>query len=506
MLKAIDNLLNRITMYRLVLYYLIFLLGAAVLLTAAGVLKYDIFALLFSIGFLIAVCWAVNWIFARTFGVAANVESVYISALILALVITPIQSYKDLWFLLWAGVLAMSSKYILAINRKHIFNPVAFAVALTYLTLNQSASWWVGNVPMLPFVLIGGLLVVRKIGRSAMVFSFMIMTVATSVVLSMIAGTNLLTVLQNNLFYSPLFFFAFLILTEPLTTPPTRKLRIGYGILVGFLFTPQIHFGTFYITPELAILLGNIFSYMISPKTRVVLKFKEKIKITSDIYDFIFSRGRYFAFSPGQYMEWTLGHDNPDARGNRRYFTLASAPTEKTLRLGVKFSPESSSFKNALLQMKPGDEVIASQIAGDFVLPDSRRQKIVLIAGGVGITPFRSMIKYLLDTQQHRPIILFYANKSINDILYKDVFDRAQRELGIQIVYTVTESTDLPASWTGTTGRITPQLIKSKVPDYRHCMFYISGPKGMVDSFKDSLNQMNVKSSQIKTDYFSGLM
>ncbi len=85
MLKAIDNLLNRITMYRLVLYYLIFLLGAAVLLSISGILKYDVFALLFSISFLLAVCWGVNWIFARTFGVATNVESVYISALILAL-------------------------------------------------------------------------------------------------------------------------------------------------------------------------------------------------------------------------------------------------------------------------------------------------------------------------------------------------------------------------------------------------------------------------------------
>ena len=75
MLKSIDTLLNRITMYRLVLYYLIFLLGAAVLLSLAGILKYDVFALLFSIGFLIAACWGVNWIFAKTFGVAANVES-----------------------------------------------------------------------------------------------------------------------------------------------------------------------------------------------------------------------------------------------------------------------------------------------------------------------------------------------------------------------------------------------------------------------------------------------
>jgi ferredoxin-NADP reductase len=505
MLKAIDNLLNRITMYRLVLYYLIFLLGAAVLLSGLGILKYDVYALLFSIGFLVAVCWGVNWIFARAFGVAANVESVYISALILALIITPIQSFHDLWFLGWAAVLAMSSKYILAINRKHIFNPVALAVALTYFTLNQSASWWVGNAPMLPFVLVGGILVVRKLGRSDLVWSFLITTSVISLVLTLFAGIDLMGALQKIFLYSPLFFFAFIILTEPLTTPPTRRSRIGYGLIVGFFFTPQVHFGTFYITPELAILFGNVFSYIVSPKSRQVLRLKEKIRVAPDIYDFIFTHSRHFAFIPGQYMEWTLGHARPDSRGVRRYFTLASAPTEKTLRLGVKFAPRSSSFKEAMLGMDTGDEIVAAQLAGDFVLPRDPRQKIVLIAGGVGVTPFRSMIKYLLDTRQRRPVTLFYANKNVEDIVYKDVFDRAQHELGIQVVYTVTEADHFPASWSGATGRITPQLIKSKVPDYRRCIFYISGPKGMVDSFKESLDKMHIRSSQIKTDFFSGL-
>ena len=505
MIKSIDNLLNRITMYRLVLYYLIFLLTAAVGLSVLGILKYDVFGLLFSITFLIAVCWVVNWIFARTFKVAANVESVYISALILALIITPIQSFNDLWFLGWAAVLAMASKYIIAINRKHIFNPVAFAVAVTYFTLNHSASWWVGNAPMLPFVLLGGILVLRKIERSDLVYSFLITSVAISLMVSIFGGGNPLSALSKIILYSPLFFFAFLILTEPLTTPPTKKLRIFYGLLVGFFFTPQIHFGTFYITPEVAILLGNIVSYLISPKTRAVLKLKERVKIAPDTYDFVFSNIRHFSFAPGQYMEWTLGHTHPDARGNRRYFTLASAPTEKTLRLGVKFYQQSSSFKKALLNMNSGDEIVAAQLAGDFILPRDPRQKCVLIAGGVGVTPFRSMIKYLLDTNQRRPITLLYANKCVDDILYKDIFDRAERELGIRTVYTVTDSDRLPAVWKGQVGRIDPRMIKSLVPEYRRCIFYVSGPRGMVDSFKESLRLMKIPASQIKTDFFSGL-
>ncbi len=505
MISFIDRRLNQITMYRLVLYYLIFLLGVATLLAFVGILPYDPFALLFTIGVEVAICAITNAIFAKTFGVPANTESVYISALILALIITPLQSTHDLWFLGWSAVLAMASKYVLAINRKHLFNPVAFAVALTYLTINQSANWWVGDAAMLPFVLIGGILIVRKIRRFDLVVSFLLATLATILALSILNHAPIIATLQQTLIYSPLLFFAFVILTEPLTTPPARRPRIYYGMLVGVLFAPQFHIGSFYTTPELAILIGNLFAYIASPKAAFMLRLKEKVQLAPDIYDFIFVPTRKFAFAPGQYMEWTLGHTEPDSRGNRRYFTLASSPTEDTLRLGVKFYQHSSSFKSALLAMDQRSEIVAAQVAGDFVLPDDPRQKCVFIAGGIGITPFRSMITYLLDTHQQRPIVMFYANKIAGDIIYKDIFDRAQRELGIKTIYTITDKRKLPPDWNARVGYISPQLIKDEVPDYMDCVFYISGPPAMVDSFKAALRQIHIKNSQIKTDFFAGL-
>jgi len=276
-------------------------------------------------------------------------------------------------------------------------------------------------------------------------------------------------------------------------------------MLVGVLFAPQLHIGSFYTTPELAILIGNLFAYIVSPKAAFMLRLKEKVQLAPDTYDFIFVPARKFAFAPGQYMEWTLGHNQPDSRGNRRYFTLASSPTEDTLRLGVKFHRHSSSFKSALLAMDQHTEIVARQVAGDFVLPADPRQKCVFIAGGIGITPFRSMITYLLDTRQQRPIVMFYANKTASDIVYKDIFDRAQRELGIKTIYTITDKRKLPPAWDARVGYISSQLIKDEVPDYLDCMFYISGPPAMVDSFKAALRQIHVKNSQIKTDFFAGL-
>ena len=155
--------------------------------------------------------------------------------------------------------------------------------------------------------------------------------------------------------------------------------------------------------------------------------------------------------------------------------------------------------------MKRDSEIVATQLAGDFVLPRDPRQKCVFIAGGIGITPFRSMIKYLLDIRQRRSIILFYSVKTVDEIVYKDIFDQAVKELGIKIVYSVTDTKNLPAYWTGKTGRITLEMLKAEIPDYRKCEFYISGPDAMVDTFKENLNKLGIKGSQIKLDYFAGL-
>jgi glycine betaine catabolism B len=439
------------------------------------------------------------------FDVPTNVESVYISALILALIVAPIQSYADLWFLGWVAVLAMASKYILAIKGKHVFNPVAFAVALTYISIYQPAHWWVGTLPLLPFVILGGLAIVRKVRRFDLVLSFMLTALGVVLIAALLNGRSPLPALQSMLLYSSFFFLAFVMLTEPLTSPPTRKLRLLYGALVGLLFTPTVHIGPVYTTPELALLIGNVFSFLVSPKAKVLLKLKAKERIAPGIYEFVFSSPRKFGYHPGQYMEWTLEHPNPDSRGNRRYFTLASAPTEGDLRLGVKYYENSSSFKKALFELEGQLEIVAGQVAGDFVLPKDPAQKCVFLAGGVGITPFRSMIQYLLDIHQPRPIVLFYACRTAHDVAYKTTLDRAERELGITVVYALSDTRNPPHDWEGRVGRVNPEWIRRLVPNVSDCKFFISGPPGMIAAHKKTLRQVGVPITRIKTDYFPGL-
>jgi ferredoxin-NADP reductase len=478
----------------LVLYYLIVLVFVSFVFGFFGLLPYDPTAIAFSTITILVVCWITNWLFAHVFEAATNIESVYITALILALIITPVVATDraGVGFLIFASVWAMASKYMFAIGKKHIFNPAAFAVALTALVINEPATWWVGgNVALMPFVVVGGLLVVRKIQRFDLVSSFALVALATTAVTS--GSVSYVTPVEQTILHSSFFFLAFVMLTEPLTTPPTRWLRVIYGALVGFLFAPNIHIGTFYMTPELALLVGNVFSYLVSPKGRYMLTLAAIEQMAADVYDFVFVPDRAFAFKPGQYLEWTLGHHYPDDRGNRRYFTIASAPTEDSVRLGVKFYNPSSTFKRALASMKVGNKISAAHLAGGFVMPKDKNKKLVFIAGGIGVTPFRSMIHYLLDKGETRPIVMFYANKTSADIAYKDIFDRAQTELGIKTIY-------------ATGSLIDAKLIVHEVPNYRECTFYISGSHSMVDAFKKTLTDMGVSRFNIKSDFFPGFV
>lgn len=507
MLNFIDNLLDRITMYRLLLYYLIALVLIAFGLSLTGVLHFNAASLAISTIILVVACWVVNKVFAAIFEVSTNVDSSHITALILALIIAPFTSHQllNITFLLAAAGLAMASKYILTIRKKHVFNPAAIAVALTAIGPRQSANWWIGTTVMIPFVVIGGLLLVRKMHRGRMVTTFFASTLVATALYSLLARDNVLTALHNTVFTSAMFFLGFVMLTEPLTTPPTASKQRWYAVLTGFLFPPQFHILSLYSTPELALVAGNIFSYIISPKAKLFPVLKQRLRLTPDSVDFVFNPNyKKFAYTPGQYMEWTLPHSGTDNRGNIRYFTLASSPTESDVRIGVKFYKRSSSYKRALLEANHETHIIASQISGDFVMPKDTKQKLIFIAGGIGVTPYRSMIKYLLDTEERRTITMLYSARTTEDFAYKDVFEQAREELGINTIYIVTAKETHLDDYHSRTGHINAGMIKQEVPDYQERTFYISGTQAMVSAMQDTLSKLGIPKHQVKVDYFSG--
>jgi len=340
---------------------------------------------------------------------------------------------------------------------------------------------------------------VRKLRRLDLVATFI--AVELVAVLATTAPGDYGAALQETLLSSPIFFFAFVMLTEPLTAPTARWARLAFAALVGFLSAPNVHIASFYFSPEVALLVGNLFAFAIGPKHRLTLTLERIERASADAYDFIFGTDRKVAFKAGQYAEWTLAVDHPDNRGNRRYFTFASSPGEDTVRLGVKFYPSSSAFKRSLAQMAPGDTIYASQVAGEFTLPADPRVKIAFLAGGIGITPFRSMLQGLLERGEARPIVILYGNERQDDIAYADLLDACKEQFGIATTCAVARDAG-PRHYPG---YIDARLVKQAIPDYRERLFYISGPQAMVSTMRTMLLGLGVRRSRIKVDFFPGL-
>lgn len=505
LLKPIDALVDGLTMYRLILYYLIGLLLAAIGLGAAGDLRYDPVAIAGSALILVAACWVINTAFAFVFEAPTNTESSLITALILTLIITPDLSKLGITFLLAAAGLAMASKYILAINRKHIFNPAAIAIVLTALGPGQTASWWISSSVMLPFVLIGGILMARKLRDTTLLAAFFVFTTIATVIWAVPSGGQIGPTIQHMIMSSPMFFLGFVMLTEPLTSPATTRLKIIYGVIVGALLPPPAHIFGYYTSPELALVAGNIFSYIAGPKTKLFPKLKQKVRVAANTVDFVFEPDQPLKYQPGQYIEMTLPHTHTDSRGDRRYFTLASSPTEQDIHIGVKFYRPGSSFKQAMQAMDQTSQSVIARVSGEFTLPKNAGQKIVFIAGGIGVTPFRSMTKYLIDTNDRRDVVLLYGARQWQDVAYAPLFEEARQQLGMKVVYALSDqpaSERVPRIYIP--ARVNSELIRSNVPDFKERVFYISGTHAMVIDVKQALRDLGVPVRHIKTDFFPG--
>jgi glycine betaine catabolism B len=503
-LHKIDNFLNNFTMYRVILYGLIIMVFNSIIFGIFGIIPYDGFSLLISSLILTAACYLTNHIFARIFKATVNIESSFITALLLFFLMQPIDDVLGALLLVAVGTIAMASKYILALNKKHIFNPVAIAALVLSFNPYTLAIWWVGTPVMLPITIIVGFLTVRKIRRFNLFFSYLIAAYFSILLFAYLNNVRGIDLFTQQFTSWPLIYFGAFMLTEPLTTPPTKKLQIIYGILVGILFGMPLNLGVVYSSPELALVIGNIFSHIVSPKKNLLLKLSEKIKLAPDIYGFKFKSDQQFNFIPGQYLEWTLPHHNPDSRGNRRYFTIASSPQSQEIELGVKISENSSSYKKALQSMNLGDKLFASHLSGDFTLNEAKNEKLVFIAGGIGVTPFKSIIEYLNNSKQKKDVTLMYACADPSEFVYKELFENAGNQIGLKTIYVLTRPENAPKDWTGKTGRINEQMIREEIPDFKDRAFFLSGPNAMVQGYKQLLASLGIPKNQIITDYFPG--
>lgn len=502
-MNFIDLLLNKFTMYRVVLYGLLILSLYSFALSFLRILSFSPLSLVVTFLSLSVVCFVSNLLFAKILKVTINSESSLITGIILYFILWPYEKPSDLLIFLAAGFFAMASKYLIAYKGKHLFNPAAISAVLLVF-LNSGAIWWVATPSMLPLVIIVGLLFVRKIRRFSMFLTFLAVSFLTFTAFTLVKGKNIADEITLFFYSFPVVFLGTVMLTEPLTTPPTRKLQVIYASIVGYIFSLQTPLGHFYPTPEAALLAGNLFSFALSPKYRLELKLLDKFTTAKDTLELVFEKPKDFHFKSGQYLEWTAPLTRPDGRGNRRYFTIASSPTEDVLRLGVKLNFPSSVFKQFIEKMDKNSRITAGSLAGDFTLEHAKNKKAVFIAGGIGITPFRSMIKKLMDERSDLEVTLFYSNKIVEEIAYQNLLGEASQKIKLKVVYVLTDVEKAPKNFNGEKGRITKETIKKHINDINGTAFFLSGPIAMVNAYKKILKESGVKSKDIVTDYFPG--
>ncbi len=219
----------------------------------------------------------------------------------------------------------------------------------------------------------------------------------------------------------------------------------------------------------------------------------------ADISSFYFKPERPVHYTAGQFIELTLKHQHPDSRGIKHWFSLSSSPTEEMLSITTKFAgkDKTSSFKKALIKLQPDAELNMSDPMGDFVLPKLIQTPLIFVAGGMGITPYHSILSWLAETGETRPVKLIYGVRSEEEIIFQDTFVKA----GIQPIIIVSEPS--PA-WGGERGRLSVELILGLGKPTDDSLIYISGPEAMVESLGRDLQEAGIKQHQLVLDSFPG--
>lgn len=222
------------------------------------------------------------------------------------------------------------------------------------------------------------------------------------------------------------------------------------------------------------------------------LHLTDKKKETSDTTSFIFKPEVAINWRVGQFMHYFLDHQNIDSRKADRYFTIASAPHEGVIQLTTRMAIDhSSSFKKALNNLQVGQTIDALGPDGDFIITNPN-QEFVFIAGGVGITPFRAILLDLAYKNLPINVNLLHGNRTNEIIFKKELTQIAKTHPQLKIRYYIDPD------------KIDQSAIQQAVTDLQKPIFYISGPKPLVESLSSILAQMGIPKNHLKRDFFPG--
>lgn len=232
-----------------------------------------------------------------------------------------------------------------------------------------------------------------------------------------------------------------------------------------------------------------------------ILKLLKRHDVAHKTIEFTFEKPANLTFIPGQYAGFTLiNPPETDAAGITRRFSLSSTPDEANLTITLRM--QGSAYKRVLNTLNIGDEIKFAGPTGNFTLHADHSLPAVFIAGGIGITPFYSIIKHATEHKSPQKITLFYGNQTINDAAYFNELSQLQT---INPHFTFIPALALPdATWQGETGFITDTLLKKHIPDLDAPIYYICGSPAMVTTLQETLAEMGINEDNLKVEDFPG--
>jgi ferredoxin-NADP reductase len=500
MIARLDALLGRVTMYLLMIGILGVLTALALVLALTGVISIDPLAILVSAVVLVATSWIANQVLGIAFRSRPLTESGIITALLLLFVLEPTREPAGLLGLVAAAAIAAASKYLIAWRGRHLVNPAAFGALVAGVSGLAFSSWWVGTAAMLPAVALGALLILWRTRRLGMGVLFLAVGAAVQIAVVLRAGGDLPAALSLTFLSGPLVFAAGYMLSEPLTLPPRRWQRLAYAVVVALLATVPYTVGPFRTTPELALVIGGVLAFLLGQRRAVRLEFVGRRQLTPTAWEFRFRPMAPLRFDAGQYLELTLPHRHPDARGIRRVFSITSAPGDAELTIGVRIRDDASSFKRALLALEPGARVRATGIWGDFTLPRNPDAKLAFVAAGIGVTPYLAHLGALAREARASDVEVVYAVRSASELAYRDELAATGCRVS---VLCPDDPGELPAhcTWLGTEA-LDASAVRRAIPDVASRTVYLSGAPRDVARLRRALRAAGVR--RIRTDVFLG--
>ncbi len=234
------------------------------------------------------------------------------------------------------------------------------------------------------------------------------------------------------------------------------------------------------------------------------LPFLRKEKLTKDAFVFYFDKSNHpFTFLPGQYLRMTLEIENPDERGKSRMFSVSSSPLDKDIMITTRVIQ--SSFKKRMVGLLSGEQVKFFGPVGRFVFDETDTRPHVLLAGGIGITPLHSMLRYASQKNIIIPTTLIATFSLAEEIIFeKELEELAKVHGSMHVIYSVSRLKESKSNWEGEKGRISAEMIKKYVHDPLNATYYVSGPSLMVDGALALLKEIGIADEQIKKEKFVG--